>query len=157
MLYVHKDASIPIDVERLLLTLLNHTTRIEDDDQTDWDQLSNHLKSLSDCIRVIDMPLPIGILDGYLSLLNRVLGIVSRCLECQPGDVGEDGYAEGEDEEREAWEWNALLLRVEEGLGLVIMLERTKGDVGRVEGMERRWSDVTEGLKALKAILAKRT
>lgn len=150
MLYVHKESSIPIDIEALLITLLNHTTRIENDESTDWDQLGNHLKSLSDCIRVIAIPLPPNILDSYLALLQRVLGTVSACLEIPQGEEGENDA-----EEREAWEWTALLNRVEEGLGLVIELERQKGTEERTEGMQERWKGIAEGLQTLKGILAK--
>ncbi|KAI9637514.1 armadillo-type protein [Dioszegia hungarica] len=154
MLYVHKEGSIPIDVESLLVTLLSHTTRQEKDEDTDWDQLANHIKSFTDCIRVISIPLPPPILDAFLALLSRVVGSVAECMEVRRAMAEEEGVEDEEEEEREVWEWNALLTRVEEALEVVLELEKTvEGGMKRLEGMEERWRAVLEGLKRLKAAL----
>lgn len=154
MLYVHKEGSIPIDVESLLVTLLSHTTRQEKDEDTDWDQLANHIKSFTDCIRVISIPLPPPILDAFLALLSRVVGSVAECMEVRRAMAEEEGVEDEEEEEREVWEWNALLTRVEEALEVVLELEKTvEGGMKRLEGMEERWRAVLDGLKRLKAAL----
>lgn len=147
MLHVAKDSSHPLNVEQLLITLLTHTTRLEMDEQTEWDQLSNHIKSFSDCVRVISIPLPLPLLDGFLNCLSRTVGIVAECMELDREDGDEE-----DDSERENWEWGVLLGRVEEALGVVVSLEGQR-EGGGGEGLKGRWEGVLGVVRQLKEIL----